>query len=244
MKLRCRLPLAVLVAALAAAAGFLPAAQAAPARPQASFTNLCGALAGTQPATVSHVMFIVFENKSYGAVVGKASAPYLNGTLITGCGLATNYHSYSHPSASNYLALTSGTAQGKAVSADCLPIGCPQSPDSIFAQLGNAGQSWREYAEAMPANCGKKNYDNTTISTPTAVPASTTTPGTLRRRTTPPHPCPPSARAGTCRWAPPPPARSWMRCPRPVTGCRPSASSRPAGATTCTTARSRRAMTG
>lgn len=48
------------------------------------------ALAGTRPATISHVMLIVFENKSYGAVVGKASAPYLNGTLITGCGLATN----------------------------------------------------------------------------------------------------------------------------------------------------------
>jgi hypothetical protein len=46
MKLRYRLSLAVLLAALAAAAGFLPAAQAAQARPQASFTNLCGALAG------------------------------------------------------------------------------------------------------------------------------------------------------------------------------------------------------
>ena len=32
MKLRYRLPLAVLLATLAAAAGFLPAAQAAPAR--------------------------------------------------------------------------------------------------------------------------------------------------------------------------------------------------------------------
>ena len=139
MKLRYRLPLAVLVAALAAAAGFLPAAQAAPARPQASFTSLCGALAGTHPATVSHVMFIVFENKSYGDVVGETSAPYLNGTLTAGCGLATNYHSYSHPSMPDYLALTSGTAQGKATSADCLPAGCPQSQASIFAQLGNAG---------------------------------------------------------------------------------------------------------
>ena len=162
MKLRYRLPLAIALAALAAAAGFLPAAQAAPARAQASFTSLCGALAGANPVTVSHVMFIVFENKSYGAVVGETSAPYLSGTLITGCGLATNYHSYSHPSIPDYLALTSGTAQGKAASADCLPAGCPQSQASIFAQLGNAGQSWREYAEAMPANCYGENYDNTT----------------------------------------------------------------------------------
>jgi phosphatidylinositol-3-phosphatase len=162
MKLRYRPPLTVLLAALAAAAGLLPAAQAAPARPQASFASLCGALAGTNPVTVSHVMFVVFENKSYDDVVGKAPAPYLNGTLITGCGLATNYHNYSHPSAPNYLALTSGTAQGKAAGTDCLPSGCPQSQDSIFAQLGNAGQSWREYAEAMPANCDNNNYDNTT----------------------------------------------------------------------------------
>jgi hypothetical protein len=120
-------------------------------------------MAGTQPATVSHVMFILMENKSYGAVVGNSAAPYLNTTLIPGCGLATNYHNYSHPSLPNYLALTSGTAQGKAVSTDCMPASCPQPQDSIFSQLGNAGRSWRGYAEAMPGNCYKTNYDNTTF---------------------------------------------------------------------------------
>jgi phospholipase C len=115
----------------------------------------------THPATVSHVMVILFENRSYGAVVGKSTAPYLNKTLIPGCGLATNYHNYSHPSTPNYLALTSGTAQGRGTSADCLPSGCPQSQASVFSQLAAAGQDWREYAEAMPGNCDKKNYDNT-----------------------------------------------------------------------------------
>lgn len=161
MRLGYRSRLAVLLAALAAAMGFLPAAQAAPMRQQTSFTSLCGALQGMHPATLRHVMFIMFENKSYGAVVVSKSAPYMNDTLIPGCGVATDYHNYSHPSTSNYLALTSGTAQGKAVSADCLPSGCPQSQASIFSQLGAAGQSWREYAEAMPGNCDKKNYDNT-----------------------------------------------------------------------------------
>ena len=61
----------------------------------------------------------------------------------------------------NYIALTSGTVQGKAASADCQPSGCPQPQASIFSQLSTAGQTWREYAEAMPANCDKKNYDNT-----------------------------------------------------------------------------------
>ena len=106
-------------------------------------------------------MFIVFENKSYQTVLGSHSAPYLDNTLIPGCGLATNYHNYSHPSTQNYLAMTSGMVQGKAASADCQPKGCPQSQASIFSQLGSAGQTWREYAEAMPGNCDKANYDNT-----------------------------------------------------------------------------------
>jgi hypothetical protein len=139
----------------------VPAAQAGIPR-AGGFTSLCGAMDSTHPSIVAHVMFIVFENRSYSAVVGSSSAPYLNKTLISGCGLATNYHNYSHPSAPNYLALTSGTAQGKAVNTDCVPSGCPQSQASIFSQLGNAGQGWREYAEAMPGNCDKKNYDNTT----------------------------------------------------------------------------------
>lgn len=150
--------------AMAASLGLVPAAQAAAqagARRPSTFTSLCGAMDGTHPATLTHVMFIMFENKSYNAIVGSKTAPYITKTLLPGCGLAANYHNYSHPSTSNYLALTSGTAQGKATSADCQPSGCPQSQDSIFAQLGNSGLSWREYAEAMPSNCDKKNYDNT-----------------------------------------------------------------------------------
>lgn len=160
MKVGYRLKLAVLLAVVTSL-GSVSAAQAGIPR-TGGFSSLCGAMDSTHPATVTHVMFIVFENRSYGAVVGSSSAPYLNKTLIPGCGLATNYHNYSHPSTPNYLALTSGMAQGKAASADCLPSGCPQSQASIFSQLGSAGRAWREYAEAMPGNCDKKNYGNTT----------------------------------------------------------------------------------
>ncbi len=159
MKVGHRLQLVLLAAVTSL--GVVSAAQ--PGGPAAGgFTSLCGAMDGTHPATIAHVMVILFENKSYDSVVGSSSAPYLNNTLIPGCGLATNYHNYSHPSTPNYLALTSGTAQGKAASADCTPHGCPQAQASIFSQLGGPGQSWREYAEAIPANCGKRNYDNTT----------------------------------------------------------------------------------
>jgi hypothetical protein len=161
MKLGYSLKGAISLVALLAVAGCPPAAQAAPVPHYASFSSLCGAMDTTHPATVSKVMFIVFENKSYGNVVGNGAAPYLNDTLIPGCGLATDYHSYSHPSAPNYLALTSGTAQGKASNSDCLPSGCPQSQASIFSQVGSAGRTWGEYAEAMPGNCDKHNYDNT-----------------------------------------------------------------------------------
>jgi hypothetical protein len=159
MKVGFRLKLGVLLAVVTGL-GAVPAAQAGVPRTP-DFTSLCGAMAGSHPATVAHVMFIVFENKSYSNIVGDSSAPYINTTLIPGCGLATNYHNYSHPSAPNYLALTSGTAQGKAASADCTPFSCPQSQASIFSQLGNADRLWRQYAEAMPSNCYKKNYDNT-----------------------------------------------------------------------------------
>lgn len=159
MKTSSRVRVLALAAALASFA-FLPAAQASVPR-TAAFSSLCGAMDATHPATVSHVMVIVFENRSYNAVVGSHAAPYLNQTLIPGCGLATNYHNYSHPSAPNYLALTSGTAQGKAATTDCVPAGCPQSQDSIFSQAAAGGLSWRGYAEAMPSNCDPKNYDNT-----------------------------------------------------------------------------------
>ena len=152
----------VVLAVALMSAGAVSAAPASALR-AAGFTSLCGAMDSTHPATVSHVMVILFENRSYNAVVSSKSAPYLNHTLISGCGLATNYHNYSHPSAPNYLALTSGIAQGKAASVDCNPSGCPQSQASIFSQLSTPAATWREYAEAMPANCYKKNYDNTSF---------------------------------------------------------------------------------
>jgi hypothetical protein len=119
-----------------------------------AFASLCGAMAGSHPARISHVMVIVEENRSFPQVIGSASAPYINNVLVPSCGLATNYHNYSHPSLPNYLALTSGTAEGSARAKDCsIVANCPQPQASIFSQLGDAGRSWREYAESMPAAC-------------------------------------------------------------------------------------------
>jgi phosphatidylinositol-3-phosphatase len=163
MAFRYRTRLAAALAALAAAlAAFLPLPAASAGTPRAGgFTSLCGAMDTTHPARVSHVMVIVFENRGYPGIVGNASAPYLNKTLIPACGLATNYHSYSHPSLPNYLALTSGTARGKGSHVDCTPAGCPQPQASVFSQLSAAGRGWREYAEAMRASCRPTDFRNT-----------------------------------------------------------------------------------
>lgn len=43
---------------------------------------------------------------------------------------------------------------GPSLSADCSVISnCPQSQASLLSQLGNAGRSWREYAQSMPSSC-------------------------------------------------------------------------------------------
>lgn len=118
-------------------------------------------MAGSGPSTVRHVIFILEENRSYPQVIGNGSIlgdPYINNVLVRSCGLAANYHSYSHPSLPNYLALTSGKAAGSAAYKDCsVIVNCPQPQSSIFSQLGSAGRRWREYAESMPANCYRRD---------------------------------------------------------------------------------------
>jgi phospholipase C len=102
------------------------------------------------------VVWIWLENKSYNQVVGKSSAPYINHTLISECGLATNYHNITHPSLPNYVAATSGagyTALGRFAS-DCEPRGdCTTHTRSIFAQV----PSWRAYEQSMPHDCAKRS---------------------------------------------------------------------------------------
>jgi phospholipase C len=158
-KTRAKLRVATAVLAVAALGTAEPAHAAMPHAP--AFTSLCGAQAGSHPARVKHVMLILEENRSYRQVIGRPSVlgdPYINNVLVPSCGLATDYHNYSHPSLPNYLALTSGTAKGRASTVDCSVIpNCPQSQASIFSQLGNAGRSWREYAESMPGDCSPRD---------------------------------------------------------------------------------------
>jgi phosphatidylinositol-3-phosphatase len=133
---RLAVPCLVALSLLAALTGL-----SAPAA-SASGQTACNATTGTQ---ITHVVWVVFENRSIGEVQGHA--PYLD-TLAADCGLATNYHNITHPSLPNYIAMTSGTPLASLPTTDC-PTFCPQSAPSIFAQ----SPSWGVYAESMPSNC-------------------------------------------------------------------------------------------
>jgi phosphatidylinositol-3-phosphatase len=103
----------------------------------------------------SHVIWIWMENHSYDEIIGSAEAPYIN-SLAAQCGLATNYHSISHPSLPNYIAATSGLplAGLARFRSDCNPApGCSTAAPSIFGQLG----SWKAYEESMPGRCDRSN---------------------------------------------------------------------------------------
>ena len=121
--------------------------------------SLCGT--GLAGVTVRHVVWIWMENHSYSQIVGSpgssayASSPYVNGTLVPSCGLATSYRSVTHPSLPNYLAATSGSTHG--VTSDCSPSSCPQSATSLFDQVKSSGRSWRGYDESMSSNCSKSS---------------------------------------------------------------------------------------
>ncbi len=104
--------------------------------------------ATTTSAHYTHVVWILLENEGYG-VIGSSSAPYLN-SLSDHCGLATNDFATSHPSLPNYIALTSGSAQG--IVDDNEPSSHPLRVPSIFSQLK---ANWRTYAESMPTACDR-----------------------------------------------------------------------------------------
>ncbi len=103
---------------------------------------------GASSAHYTHVVWILLENEGYG-VIGSPSAPYLN-SLSARCGLATNDVATNHPSLPNYIALTSGSAQG--IVDDNEPSSHPLHVASIFSQLSS---NWRTYAESMPVACDR-----------------------------------------------------------------------------------------
>jgi phosphatidylinositol-3-phosphatase len=125
------------------------------ASPAAAASRPCGT--ATAPPAYRHVIWIWMENHSFSDIIGnKSQAPYIN-SLAASCGLATDYHNTTHPSLPNYLAATSGIAQGSLPATTYLDCNvsaiCHMTVGSIFGQ----GESWKAYQESMPSNCDKSN---------------------------------------------------------------------------------------
>jgi phosphatidylinositol-3-phosphatase len=144
----------ILTAAIAAATLGMAIGVTA-AMPAAATSGPCGT--ATTPHTYQHVIWIWMENHSLGDIIGNTSqAPYIN-SVAASCGLATDYHTTTHPSLPNYLSATSGLAQASlpfTTYLDCdVSVICDMTVGSIFGQ----GESWKAYAESMPSNCDKSS---------------------------------------------------------------------------------------
>ena len=122
--------------------------------PTAPDDALASACRGTAPGRITHVVWILMENKASSDVLGSPSAPYL-AQVARACGVATNDHGVTHPSLPNYIALTSGSTFG--ISDDKGPQSHPLPGPSIFSQVSDSRRSWKSYEEGMPQPCTREN---------------------------------------------------------------------------------------
>ncbi len=117
----------------------------------ASALALCGN-AGSAPA-IKHVVVMYLENESYDQVMGSASAPYMNNTLTSRCGVATEMYAATHTSAANYLAATAGQYPAKSPPGCGSVATCSSSAPSLFSQSAAAGVGWRNFVEGATSKC-------------------------------------------------------------------------------------------
>jgi PKD repeat protein len=110
------------------------------------------------PTPIQHVFLILMENVNAGTVY--SSAPYeryLANRYAWGGDAAANhgtgYYAICHPSASNYLALTSG--QSLECGSDAYVN--YTSVRNLFDLLDTAGLPWTSYAESMPIACDSQD---------------------------------------------------------------------------------------
>jgi len=128
-----------------------PAAITSSAPPARSPSRHSPPSTAAEPQENPPVVLIVLENHEYSSVVGAGDAAFINRTLIPRGTLFTNYFAVAHPSLPNYLAMTSGSTQGKQ-GTDSVTSGQVAS-DNLFHQLSSADIRWKAYQETMPSAC-------------------------------------------------------------------------------------------
>ena len=98
-----------------------------------------------------HVFVIVGENTDL-SQLNKNSAPYQTKVIKPASAWLTNFWGTSHYSTSNYIGMTSGQYL-QCDQNDDPPATCNQDVTNIFGQLTQAGVTWKEWNESMPAPC-------------------------------------------------------------------------------------------
>ncbi len=141
---RCRLVLAAVVCWAAAAAPLSPA----------------GATSASP-----HILVVLMENHGAGAIIGNPAAAFEN-SLAKQYATLTNWTAVDHPSAPNYLALTTGQDDGRAGRSDCSPTfprltPCDAVGNNLGVQLAAAGIPSAWYAEDLKGNgCSVANAES------------------------------------------------------------------------------------
>jgi phosphoesterase family protein len=126
------------------------------AKPNAD--NPC--LGAPAPAQWSHVVVLIFENKSYNEVIGPA--PYIT-SLANKCGTSKNWHDSDfkvdgskdgeYNSKPSYATLTNGVSPSVHGIVDD-SYKAKTSMDNIYHQLDVAGMSFKDYYDAEAGGCG------------------------------------------------------------------------------------------
>lgn len=128
----------------------VPANSATHTSPWASSSNSAVASAGTVaahsfPTPISHVFVVTMENAEAATVM--KNGPYEH-HLATTYAYANHYYAVCHPSAPNYLALTSG--KGWQCGSDAHSL---YSTPNLGSLAQTAGLSWAGFNEGMPKPC-------------------------------------------------------------------------------------------
>jgi len=96
-----------------------------------------------------HIVIVIFENHSYGQIVGNSAAPYLNALVSDSeTALFTQSYALTVPSQPNYLMLFSGSDQG--VTTNYIPKNIPFNAPNLGAGLLQAGRTFAGYSEDLP----------------------------------------------------------------------------------------------
>lgn len=112
-----------------------------------------------------HIMLIVMENHGAGSIIGNSAAPFENSLARRYVSL-TNWTGVDHPSAPNYVALTTGRDNNQAGASDCTPsfptvTGCDYVGPNLGVQLAAAGIPARWFAEGLSGNgCSIANAES------------------------------------------------------------------------------------